>query len=244
MAQHETWVSSTCECPESNLDLVQPTWHSEYPISVTKQPSSGGKVSRTFRNHGGDCKRFCRHIRTSRGRHQVFAFAGLAAGPEIRLRLTGQSPESSEKRSDQRVSVPQIQFSSLSSFTKGRVRTDSLEEIYLPLDWVQSTTDAIERVFDCNKQIRPRNNCIELGFQGSCAARLRVISEEHVSRQCIRSHVRQSERRGYSAWRRVNIKALNSTPPNLNDSVLQCTDEIGKIGPKHVNRVDKHWSWE
>lgn len=129
MAQHETWVSSTCECPESNLDLVQPTWHSEYPISVTKQPSSGGKVSRTFRNHGGDCKRFCRHIRTSRGRHQVFAFAGLAAGPEIRLRLTGQSPKSSEKRSDQRVSVPQIQFSSLSSFTKGRVRTDSLEEI-------------------------------------------------------------------------------------------------------------------
>lgn len=158
--------------------------------------------------------------------------------------LTGHSPESSEKRSDQRVSVPQIQFSSLSSFTKGRVRTDSLEEIYLPLDWVQSTTDAIERVFDCNKQIRPRNNCIELGFQGSCAARLRVISEEHVSRQCIRSHVRQSERRGYSGWRRVNSKALNSTPPNLNDSVLQCTDEIGKIGPKHVNRVDKHWSWE
>lgn len=79
------------------------------------------------------------------------------------------------------MSVLQIQFSSLSSFTEGRVRTDSLEEIYLPLDWVQSATEAIERVFDC-KQIRPRNNCIELDVQGSCAARLRTISEEHVSR--------------------------------------------------------------
>lgn len=146
--------------PESNLDLVQPTWHSEYPISVTKQPSSGGKVSSTFRNHGGDCKRFCRHIRTSRGPHQVFTFAGLAAGPEIRLLFTGKSSESSEKRSDQRVSVPQMQCSSLADFTESRLRTDSLEETYLPLARVQSTTGAIERVFDC-KQIRPRNTCID-----------------------------------------------------------------------------------